>query len=161
MQSIKFIINNHDIKVLQNTADNKESCNCRNKNNCPLDGKCLTTSKTYKAQITLSQLNQKQKISQEPPKQILNSLEHYENDTELSKENWTIKRNYFTPNVTCRIIKKCAPFNVTKRNCYLCLNEQLETASCKGDNLLKKGLDLFNNCRHQSKFTLLRHDIKD
>ena len=25
------------------------------------------------------------------------NLEHYENDTELSKEYWTIKHNHFTP----------------------------------------------------------------
>ena len=87
--------------------------------------------------------------------------EHYENDTELSKECWTIKRNHFTPIVIWRIIKKCAPFNTTKRKCYLCLNEKLEIASYKGDNLLNKRSELINKCRHQNKFTLLRHDRKD
>ena len=43
------------------------------------------------------------------------NLEHYENDTELSKEYWTMKHNHFTPIVTWRIIRKCAPFNTTKR----------------------------------------------
>ena len=60
------------------------------------------------------------------------NLEHYENDTELSKEYWAIKRNHFTPIVTWRIIRKCAPFNTTKRKYYLCLNEKLEIASYKG-----------------------------
>ena len=89
------------------------------------------------------------------------NLEHYENDTELSKEYWTIKRNHFTPKVTWRIIRKRAPFNTTKRKCYLCLNEKLEIASYKRDNLLNKRSDLINKCRHQNKFTFLRHDSKD
>ena len=40
MQNIKSVINNHNMKALNNTAETEESCNCRNKNNCPLDGKC-------------------------------------------------------------------------------------------------------------------------
>ena len=71
---------------------------------------------------------------------------------------WTTKRNHFIPKVTWRIIRKCAPFNTTKRKCYLCLNEKLEIASYKGDNLLNKRSELISKCRHQNKFTLLRHD---
>ena len=83
------------------------------------------------------------------------NLEHYENDTERSKEYWIIKRNHFTPKFTWRIIIKCAPFNTTKRSCYICLNGKLEIASYKGDNLLNKRSELIN------KFTLLRHDSKN
>ena len=50
------------MKVLNNTAETEESCNCRNKNNSPLDGKCLTPNIIYEAQITLNQLNYKQKV---------------------------------------------------------------------------------------------------
>ena len=52
MQNIKSVINNHIMKVLSNTAEIDESCNCRNKNNCPLDGKGLTPNIIYEAQIT-------------------------------------------------------------------------------------------------------------
>ena len=56
------------------------------------------------------------------------NLEHYENDTELSKEYWTIKRNHLNTKShleNWRTIRKCAPFNATKRKGYLCLNEKL------------------------------------
>ena len=159
------------MKVLNNTAEIQESSHCRNKNNCPLDGKCLTPNINYQAQITSNQLNYKQKIYigtaetdfkhrfNNPTKSF--NLEHYENDTELSKEYWEIKRNDFTPKVTWRIIKKCAPFNTTKRKCYLCLNEKLEIASYKEDNLLNKRKELISKYRHQHKSTFLRHDSKD
>ena len=39
------------MKVLNNTAETEESCNCRKKNNCSLDGKCVTPNIIYEAQI--------------------------------------------------------------------------------------------------------------
>ena len=159
------------MKVLNNTTEIEESCNCRNKNNFPLDGKCLTPNIIYEAQITSNQLTYKQKFYIGTAKTDFNhrfsnhtksfNLEYYENDTELYKECWEIKGNYFIPKVTWRIIKKCAPFNTTKRKCYLCLNEKLQIASYKGDNLLNKRSKLINKCRHQNKFTLLWHDSKN
>ena len=94
------------MKVLNKTAETEESCNCRNKNNCPLDRKCLTPNIIYEAQITSNQLNYKQRIyigtAETEFKQRFNNhtksfnLEHYENDTELSKEYWKIKQPFHT-----------------------------------------------------------------
>ena len=96
MQNVKSVINNHNMKVLNNTAEPEESCNCRNKNNYPLDGKCLTPNIIYEAQITSNQPNYKQKVyigtAKTDFKHRFNNhtksfnFEHYENDTELSKE---------------------------------------------------------------------------
>ena len=108
----------------------------------------------YEAQIKSNQLNYKQKNYTGTAKTDLKhrfhnhtksfKLEHYENDTELSKEYWTIKSNHFTPKVTWRIIRKCVPFNTTKRKFYLCLNDKLEIPSYKVDNLLNKRQELIN-----------------
>ena len=62
MQNIKCVINNHNMKFLNNTAEIEEGCNCRNRNSYPLDGKCLTPNIIYEAQITSNQPNYKQKI---------------------------------------------------------------------------------------------------
>ena len=96
MQNIKTVINNHNMKVLNNTAKIEEGCNCRNRNSCPLDGKCLTPNIIYEAQITSNQPNYKQKVyigtAETDLKHRFNNhtksfnLEHYENDKELSKE---------------------------------------------------------------------------
>ena len=76
------------------------------------------------------------------------NLEQYENDTELPKEYWMTKHNPFTPNVTCKIITKCAPININKRKRYLRLIENLEIASFKADNYLNKISELIDKCRH-------------
>ena len=81
------------MKVLNSATEIEESCNCRNKNNWPLDGKCLTPNIIYEVQITSNQLNYKQKVyirtDETDFKQRFDNhrnsfnLEHYENDTEL------------------------------------------------------------------------------
>ena len=116
MQNIKSVINNHNMNVLNKSAEIEEGYNWRNKNNCPVDGKCLTTNIIYEAQITSNQLNYKQKnyigAAETDFKYRFSNhtksfnLEHYENDTELSNEYWSIKCNHFTPKVTSRILRK-------------------------------------------------------
>ena len=96
MQNMKSVINYHNMNVLNNTADIEEGCNWRNRNNYPLDGKCLTPNIIYEAQIMSNQPNYKQKVyigtAETDFKHRFNNhtksfnLEHYENDTELSKE---------------------------------------------------------------------------
>ena len=88
------------MKVLNNTSEIEEGCNCRDRNSCPLDGKCLTPNIIYKAQILSKQLNYKQKnyigtTETDFEHRFSNhtksfNFEHYESDTELSKEYWTI-----------------------------------------------------------------------
>ena len=50
-----------------------DGCNCRNRNNCPLDGKCLTPNIICEAQITSNEPNYKQKVDIGTAKQILNT----------------------------------------------------------------------------------------
>ena len=159
------------MKALNITAEIEESSNCRNWSNGPVDGECLTLNINYEPQITSNQVKYKQKIYtgtaetdfkhrfSNPTKSF--KLEHYEKGIELSKEYWTIKCNNFRPKVTWEIIRKCAPFNTTKRKCYLFLNKNFEIVSYKGDNLSNKRSELINKCRHQKKFTILRHDSKE
>ena len=42
------IINSHNGKVKQPKKEESLSCNCRQKNDCPMDGKCHTMNKVYK-----------------------------------------------------------------------------------------------------------------
>ena len=103
----------------------KDTYNCRNKNNCPLDGKCINPNIISEAKITSKQPNYKEKIhigtTETDFKHKFNNqikcfnLEKYENDTALYWTiYWTIKRSHFTPKITWRI-RKYTPYNATKR----------------------------------------------
>ena len=81
------------MKVLNNTAETQESCNCKNKNNCPLDGKYLTQTsfKKHISRRASSTINKK--FIQEPPKQILNTgLTTTQNHSTLNTKKTT--QNY-------------------------------------------------------------------
>ena len=174
MQNIKAIINNHNMNILHQNKGIKDKCNCRNKNYCLLCGKCLSPNIVYQkkhlhsnpttlTKFTLELQKSHSKILQPHlPLPTTQSFTHedYANDTELSKEYWDIKRSNFIPKLTCNIVRECPPHCLSKRKCYLRLNEKLEINSCKGNNLLNKRSELINKCRHLNKHTLLRHDSK-
>ena len=170
--SMKTLITNHNKNILgKKPSLNKSHCNCRNKEACPLNGQCQIGEVVYESTLSSNQSNYKGKkyfgIAEESFKGRLynHSLSFrndlYKNDTELSKELCQIKMKNYTPEITWRIIRKCLPYNYNSRKCDLCLNEKLEIALYKGENLLNQKTELISKCRHQNKFMLLRHDFKD
>ena len=56
MQNMKPIINNHNMTVLNNTAETEKSCNSTNRNNCPLenDNEMRTFQHNQKEMLSLS-----------------------------------------------------------------------------------------------------------
>ena len=58
LPNIASIISAHNKKILHkqpNPVANNNLCNCRNRNDCPLDGSCLTESVIYKCHVTQSE----------------------------------------------------------------------------------------------------------
>ena len=63
MANVKSIINKHNKTVLDPPTSNSErTCNCINREKCPLQQKCLTNNIMYKATITSNQDNYHHKI---------------------------------------------------------------------------------------------------
>ena len=52
MTKIKNTISNHNRNLLVRKNKSFDGCNCRTKDECPLDGNSLTKSIVYKADIT-------------------------------------------------------------------------------------------------------------
>ena len=53
---MKNLIKQHNSRVLtEPTSHQEKSCNCRNKNSCPLDGNCQVKKIVYKATVTTDQ----------------------------------------------------------------------------------------------------------
>ena len=50
-RNVKFIISSHSKQILH-PKPQQYGCNCRDKNNCPLDNKCLTLQIVYQADVT-------------------------------------------------------------------------------------------------------------
>ena len=52
MDKMTNIISSHNKKIINSGNEtNGQTCNCKNKTNCPLDNKCLINKIVYKAEI--------------------------------------------------------------------------------------------------------------
>ena len=83
---------------------------CKHKH---LDQRSLQTNATTKKKLTLEAEKYISKI-------VLTTTSNPSTSsnmktTQLFEEYWAIKRNYFTPKVTWRIIRKCAPLHTCTR----------------------------------------------
>ena len=97
MSSMSSIIKQHNYKVLSTTENVDRLCNCRNIENCPLDGKCLRTCIVYKADvITNKDSHVYYSASDSEVKSRYNNHissfchRHHKQDTELSKQIWKL-----------------------------------------------------------------------
>ena len=68
-RNIKTIINAHNAKILfPKKCTEQRACNCLNKDNFPLEQKCLTTNIVYKAKVTSSNGNYRETCLKPPLK---------------------------------------------------------------------------------------------
>ena len=156
-RNIKSIINSHNAKILFPKKSTEQStCNCLKKVNCPIEQECLTTNIVYKAKITSTNQNNQEKVyfgSCETTfkKRFSNhkksfNLKEYKNETEKSNEIWRIKNSVHHQKVEWEIVKKCVPNSPQTKCCLLYLNEKLEIAACKEQNLLNKRNEIVSKC---------------
>lgn len=162
MRNISSIISSHN-KTLLSDKDEVYGCNCRNKNTCPLENKCLTPKIIYKAEIS-NDKDQEEKVyiglAETPFKDRYRNHvksfknKKYEKETELSKYIWELKDGNKEPMVKWSILKAIkSPLRST--SCPLCLSEKLFIINnFKNDNLLNKRSEFVSKCRHQSKYLL-------
>ena len=70
MPSIRSKINGHNKKMLQHKPrELQELCNCLVKEDCPMNGLCLTSSILYQATIKSAMINTNKKDAKESLKQ--------------------------------------------------------------------------------------------
>ena len=171
MPNMGSIINAHNKKILEdNSPLQRGGCNCRNRENCPLNGECLTGNMMYEGTISSSETNYPNKfyvgISEPPFKKRYGNHERdcnneeCANTTELSKEVWKIKKKGFIPSITWRIIKQFPAYNPATKKCQLCIAEKMEILERDPENLLNKRSELISSCRHRNKFKISKYDVK-
>ena len=163
MDNMQSIINKHNKKVtsIDTKPNSQDQCNCRDKDQCPIDNKCLTSGVIYNARVTtddttknyigLTEGTFKQRFTQHK-----HSFRHRNqmNSTELSKYIWQLRDSKKDFNIKWTIICRARPYsNITKR-CDLCTTEKLMIINSKPDELLNKRSELISKCRHENKFYL-------
>ena len=153
MPNIGSKINGDNKKILQPKPTGPQKlCNCLVKEDCPLNGLCLTSSILYQATIKCSDSKYKQKrykgiCETTFKKRYANhkksfNLINSKNDITLSVEYWTLKQKQQAPRLTWEIKGQYKAYNPTLKKCNLCLNEKLAIKDDPDKNLLNKRLEV-------------------
>ena len=169
MENMASIIKKHNKKITNNDpANSQNGCNCRRKDQCPLENNCLSSSLVYNACITtdenttgknyigLTEGTFKQRHTQHKL-----SFRHrkYANSTELSKHIWKLKDDKKDYTIKWSIITSASAYNNRSKRCNLCLAEKLHIIKSDKTNLLNKRSELISKCRHENKYYLM--NLKD
>ena len=171
MSNTKRIIDNHNKRILKsseltaNTGKDNKTCNCRQKNTCPLNGNCLQSSVVYQASVTRQDNNITETyvgLTENDFKTRYRnhtaSFRHakHRNSTELSKCIWTLKDNNINFFISWRILSSSLPYKSSNKRCNLCLKEKFLIICRPELSSLNKRNELVSSCRHRNK-ALLRY----
>ena len=154
-------------KVLENKQNQntptETPCNCRNKNECPMQGRCLEKSVVYQAKVVREENNKIETYvglcATTFKDRLYNHRTSFNNvskrhQTELSNYIWELKEKNIPFKISWKIIQKAKAYsNITKR-CNLCIAEKFNII-CKPDLCsLNKRNELATNCKHTWKYLL-------
>lgn len=167
MPNVKQLIDGHNKAILKNTEtaqlrqDEGKKCNCRKKEECPLNGECLVSEVVYQATVntqdtkeTYIGLTATQFKARYSNHQMSFRHEKRRNETELSKHLWKLKEDNKDFTVTWKILAKAKPYtNLTKR-CNLCTTEKFFLITKPHMATLNKRNELISTCRHRRKFII-------
>ena len=165
-KNIENIVKSHNAKIINNTAQTQitKPCNCRIKNECPMNGDCRTECIVYKATVTTSN-NSKHYfgISEgEFKTRYYNHVKSFKSranrsDTELSKYLWTLKDSNIPFTLVWSIAAKTFKYKCGSRKCDLCTTEKYFIAMTQTNNLLNKKSEIVSKCRHRTKFCYYKY----
>lgn len=165
MNNVKAIISNHN-KVVINKSSNSpvpaiNTCNCRNKGSCPLDGKCNEQNIIYQAEVTTSHSKQTYigLCDTSFKSRYRNHTcsfrnERYRNSTELSKYVWGLKDKKVDYQIKWRIVRHARSYSNVTKKCNLCLWEKYYIICRPNMATLNNRNELVSSCRHAKKFLL-------
>ena len=74
--------------------------------------------------------------------------EMYENQTELSKYIWSLKRDGNNFRVGWEVLRKAPAYSCLSKQCDLCLTEKLMILYSNKSLLLNKRSEIISKCRH-------------
>ena len=169
MPNVASIIASHNKHLLTihakppGNSPTTRTCNCRIKESCPLNGRCLQESVVYQAVVERQDNKEQQSyigLTEGPFKMRYNNhnntfrKEKHRNSTSLSKYIWSLKDDNIQFSVKWNIIKRCRSYNSSSKKCNLCLHEKFLIICHPELSTLNSRNELITACRHRQKHLL-------
>ena len=137
----------------------EKKCNCKNKEECPLDGECNVSNVIYEATVTTKDTVRSYVGSTGGPfkKRWYKHRSDFSNkkqrlSTELSKYIWNLKEDQTEFSLKWKILRKIKQTNdAIKKVCSTCNLEKLEIALADRRKTLNKRSELVGKCVHYQK----------
>ena len=169
VNNIKQEISNHNKSILKrnpsNTVQNQLNCNCRNKEMCPLNGKCRAKGIIYQAKVTRND-NLKEEtyigLTETEFKTRFNNhtnnfkKEDKRNFTTLSSYIWSLKDKNIPFTLQWKIVDRGKEYTPESKICRLCLKEKYYILCKPHMATLNKRQELYAVCRHRRKYLLYK-----
>ena len=156
MSNVTNLIKKNNSKILSNNKDKIQlPCNCRMKDSCPLNCKCLHQWTVYKPKVTTNtrykeyygMLQGVFKSRCNNHKQSFTHISHI-NDTELSNYLWMFKANRTDYHLKWSIESYASQCKCGKRTCELCPTKKMIIALADWNVLVNKRTELISKCCH-------------
>ena len=160
--NIDNIIKGHNKKILRSDVKQQQRpCNCRRKDECPMNGDCLATNIIYKAEVSYEnsvgiyygQCEGEFKSRYNNHTKSFRHVKH-RNETALSNLIWKLKEENKPYELRWSIAARTSPYRNGSKSCDLCLTEKVIIVRAEPMGLLNKRNELISKCRHKNKFTL-------
>jgi hypothetical protein len=163
LPNVKDNIDSHNTAMLRNQANevSNRKCNCRQKDNCPLNGHCLEKGVVYLATVKtdhstetyvgLTETDFKSRFNNHK-----SSFNHASrsNSTELSKYTRTLKNTGTQHSIEWSIPQRARPYSNSTKRCNLCISEKYYIMYKPHLASLNKRTEMLNTCRHSRKYLL-------
>ena len=162
MSNVRSIITSHNTRIIRRSQSqniNTDNCNCRNKQACPLQNKCMSKDIVYKGTVitnntqdTKHYIGMTSNTFKERYRNHIKSFTHKKYSNELSKHVWHLKQNKTDFTIKWSIIKKSISYTGGSKRCNLCLEEKLSILKEKDHCLLNKRSEIVLACQQKNKF---------
>ena len=170
MRNISSIISAHNKYILGKEAPETESrlCNCRNTDECPMEGNCLSPNIVYNGDVVNKTDNEVRPyvgLTSGPFKDRYGVHKYglrnrkFANSCEFTKHVWSLKDNSKEYCINWSILEHVKG-RLVGGECKLCVTEKLHILSHKNQaGLLNSNRDM--KCMHKRKFKLARFGVQD
>ena len=168
MNNTKQIIDNHNKRIPNsskhisvtidntNTKDTK-TCNCWQKNTCPLNRNCCQSSLIYQVTVTSKDNSTTETyigLTENDFKTRYRNHTASFQHTKLrnsSKHVWTLKDININHYISWSTLSSRSSYNSANKRCNLCLKEKLLIICLSELSSLNKGNELMSSCHHRNK----------
>ena len=134
LPNLSSIISSHNAKILRDSSQSvsEKLCNCRKKDECPLNGKCLTDKVVYRAAVKLNDEPKiedyvgitgnsfKTRYNQHKSSFKQNNIQ----STTLSQHVCKLRNKKADFNIDWSILKRASTFSTSTGRCNLCIAEK-------------------------------------